>query len=172
MLKRVVTGAAATAFAATLALATPATAAVTFDPATGTGFVGKGDVQTALVWNNQQLQKNASAISFSYESEDLYSARCEWVTGEGTKGEQLHQVTYKRHTSVQSTVAYDPRVRNQITGFNLTGFGTTTTSGTVPVVGEACQGDGREGTWTAVELTSSSGGGLYVNHLSTTVRIY
>ena len=172
MRKKILTGVAATAFAATLALATPATAAVTFDSTTGTGFVGKGDVQTALVWNNQQLQKNASALTFSYESEDLYSATCEWVTGEGTKGEKLHEVTYKRQTSVQSTVAYDARVKNQITGFNLTGFGTTITSGTVPVVDEACQGDGREGTWTDVELTSSSGGGLYVNHLSTTVRIY
>lgn len=171
MRKRILTGAAASTFAAALALATPASAAVTFDPASGTGFVGKGDVQTALVWNNQQLQNNASAVTFSYLSEDLYSARCEWFTGGGPKGEKLHEVTYKRQTSVQSTVAYDLRMKNQITGFNLTSLGTTTTSGRVPLVGEACQGDGREGTWAAVELTSSSGG-LYVNHVSTSVQIH
>src|SRR5918996_4693526 len=39
---------------------TAAFALVTFDPSTGTGFVGKGDVQTAFGWNNKQLQNNAS----------------------------------------------------------------------------------------------------------------
>jgi hypothetical protein len=38
--------AASAVFAGLMALATPAMASVTFDPATGTGFVGKGDVQT------------------------------------------------------------------------------------------------------------------------------
>lgn len=32
-----------------------ALATVTFDPGTGTGFVGKGDVQNAFGWNNAQL---------------------------------------------------------------------------------------------------------------------
>lgn len=39
-----------------------ANAAVQFDPVSGTGFVGKGDVQTFFGWNNQQLQKNADKV--------------------------------------------------------------------------------------------------------------
>jgi Spy/CpxP family protein refolding chaperone len=31
-------------------------AAVTFNPSTGIGFVGKGDVQNAFGWNNADLQ--------------------------------------------------------------------------------------------------------------------
>ena len=37
---------------AALAVSTAALATVTFDPATGIGFVGKGDVQLAFGWNN------------------------------------------------------------------------------------------------------------------------
>lgn len=171
MRKTFLTAAAATAFAASLALAAPATAAVSFDPGTGTGFVGKGDVQTAFTWNNQQLQKNASGVSFSYESADNYSAVCEWITGEGTRGQKTHDVTHKVSTSVASTIAYDPRVKNQITGFNLNGLGTTTSSGTVPVVDGPCMGNsGHGGTWTSVELTSSSGG-LYVTYSGTSVQL-
>ena len=40
-----------------------ASASVTFNPATGTGFVGKGDVQLAYGWNNKQLQDNAVALA-------------------------------------------------------------------------------------------------------------
>lgn len=41
-----------------------ALAAVTFDASTGTGFVGKGDVQLAFGWNNKQLQANAAGVTF------------------------------------------------------------------------------------------------------------
>jgi hypothetical protein len=50
---------------ATLMLAPAANAAVTFNDTTGTGFVGKGDVQVAFGWNNKQLQTNATGVSFS-----------------------------------------------------------------------------------------------------------
>jgi len=52
--------------AATLLLAPAASAAVNFNETTGTGFVGKGDVQVAFAWNNKQLQANASGVSFSF----------------------------------------------------------------------------------------------------------
>ena len=164
MRKNIMTAVAATAFAGSLALAAPATAAVTFDPGTGTGFVGKGDVQLAFGWNNPQLQLNASGITFTYESEENYSAVCSWVTGENTRGEKTHNVAHKKSTTVNSAVAFDARVRNQITGFNLTGFGVTTSTGSTPVVGEACPGNqGHDGTWSSIEQTGYSGG-LYVNH--------
>ena len=50
---------------ATLALgATAASASVNVDPATGSGFIGKGDVQLAYGWNNATLQTNASSVGF------------------------------------------------------------------------------------------------------------
>lgn len=53
---------------AALALTIPAaTAAVTVDSATGTGFVGKGDVQSALGYNNAELQRNAGSLAFTLQ---------------------------------------------------------------------------------------------------------
>ncbi len=164
MNKGILTGIAATTFAATLALAAPATAAVTFDPATGEGFVGKGDVQTAFAWNNHQLQGNASGLSFTYESEATYDAVCQFVTGEGKRGEQTHTVSQKKKSSLESTITYEARAKNQITGFKLAGFGSTTTTGTVPTLGGACLGQGANGTYISVTEVGSESGGLYVNH--------
>jgi hypothetical protein len=147
---------------AVLLSAGPAAAVVTFDPATGTGFVGKGDVQLAFGWNNAALQKNAGGVSFSSASVDTYAATCTWVTGAGTRGQKTHTVTQTRTASVESAINYDARVKTQITGFNLTGFGAITTTGTVPVVGDVCLGEGTNGTWTAVDQTGSA------SHLSVT----
>jgi hypothetical protein len=171
--KSLVFVAAAAVFTASLALASPASAAVTFNPATGAGFVGKGDVQLAFNWNNANLQKNASGVSFNYASTDSYEATCTWTTGEGTRGEKVHNVDHNKSTSVSSAISYDARVRNQITGFNLTGLGTTTTTGgEVPVVGGTCPGNpGTDGTWTAVALTGSTGG-LYVVYSTTSVQLF
>ncbi|MEV6871975.1 hypothetical protein [Amycolatopsis sp. NPDC051128] len=139
--------------------------AYTLDQATGTGFVGKGEVQTPFGWNNAKLQANAAGVSFSYDATGTYSAVCTWTTGEGTRGENTHNVSHSTSTSVASAVAYDARVKNQITGFTLKGFGITTTTGTVPVVGGACPGNpGTDGTWTSVEQTGSTGGGLYAHY--------
>jgi hypothetical protein len=149
-------------------------AAVTFDSSTGKGFVGKGDVQLAFGWNNAKLQANASGVSFTYNATDTYSATCSFVTGAGTRGEQTHNVSIPRHTSVNSTIQYDARTHKQIDGFLLTGFGATTTDGTVPVVGDACvandEGVARNGTWSVVTLVSSTGG-LYVNYGGTSVPL-
>jgi hypothetical protein len=145
-------------------------AAVNFDSSTGTGFVGKGDVQQVFNWNNKQLQQNASGVTFSYNATENYEAVCTFVTGEGTRGEQTHNVSRERSTTVDSAVAYDPRVKNQITGFNLKGFGDTTSSGDVPVVGGACPGGPNGGTWTSVTLVSSTGG-LYVNFGGTSIAL-
>jgi hypothetical protein len=60
-----------------------------------------------------------------------------WITGEGAKGEKTHNVDHATSTSVAGAVTYDTRVKTQITGFTLKAFGTTTT-GEVPVIGEAC----------------------------------
>jgi hypothetical protein len=145
--------------------------AVTFDPATGTGFVGKGDVQTAFNWNNSQLQKNAGGVAFTYNAVDKYTITCEWTTGEGTRGEQTHDVDHKKTTSVNSEVLYDARTRNQINGFVLKGYGSTLTGGSAPEVGGACPGNpGTGAVITAVTFLQSTGG-LYVNHGGTAVLL-
>ncbi|AGM04761.1 hypothetical protein [Amycolatopsis keratiniphila] len=145
--------------------------AYTLDPATGTGFVGKGEVQTPFGWNNAKLQANASGVSFTYDETGTYAAVCTWVTGEGTKGEKTHNVAHATSTSVANEVTYDARVKTQITGFTLKGFSTTTTTGEIPLVGEACPGNpGTNGTWTSVTETGSTGG-LYVHYGTATALL-
>ena len=160
----------ALALVAVMVASTAAMAAVTYDPGTGTGFVGKGDVQLAFGWNNKQLQTNASGVTFTYNTIDTYEAVCTWTTGEGTRGEKTHNISHEQSTAVSSAIAYDTRVKNQITGFNLTGLGATTSTGEVPVVGGACQGGGLDATWTSVTQTGSSGG-LYANYGGTSVLL-
>jgi hypothetical protein len=154
-----------------LAAAAVATyAAVIFDPATGLGFVGKGDVQLAFGWNNAQLQSKASGVSFTYNAFDTYDVECYWETITGSGKIVVHDITIPRHTGVNASVAYDARTRNQITGFNLTGLGATTTEGTVPVVGGTCPGASENATIIAVTQTSSTGG-LYVNYGANSVYL-
>jgi hypothetical protein len=149
---------------AALVLATSASATVTFDPSTGTGFVGKGDVQTAFGWNNQIAQAQANNVSFEYDATKTYDVTIEFDTG-GVHNTTHHTVTQSKDTMVSASVAYSARQSpNQYTGWNLTGLGTTTTTGdSIPSVGDSCS-NGDLGTCqvTDVELTSSSGG-LYVS---------
>jgi hypothetical protein len=163
------------ALVAMLVAATAAFATVTFDPATGKGFVGKGDVQLAFGWNNAQLQANGKLVSFTFNDTATYSAVCTFTTGEGTPGEQTHNISIPRHTSVISDVQYDARTHKQIDGYILKGFGATTPEGTVPVVGDACVGnDGgvaQNGTWSSVTLVSTSGGALFVNYGGSSVQL-
>jgi hypothetical protein len=151
------------AVAATALISSAAFAAVSFDSSTGNGFVGKGDIQVLYGWNNQQLQRNASGVTFSYDATDTYDVECYWetVTGRGTI--IVHDINVPRHTRVNASIAYDARSNSKgkdgpITGFNLTGFGSTTTEGTVPTVGGTCPGASEVATIIAVTLTSSTGG--------------
>lgn len=149
-------------FCAALALlGTAAMAAVTLN-ADGTGFVGKGDVQIPFGFNNATMQAKAASTSFNVVTIDSYSAVCSWVTAEGKPGEKPHNVPHVRSTSVDASVAADPRKTGQWTGWTLKGYGTVSTTGTLPVVGNACMGnEGHGGTWSSVTLQSSSGAGLY-----------
>ncbi|HEX6282351.1 MAG TPA: hypothetical protein VFZ67_09005 [Nitrososphaera sp.] len=92
-----------------------AQAAVTFDPETGEGFVGKGDVQTFFGWNNKQLQDNAQSIEFRAIVETENTWTCDRDAGPQTQ-ERNNEVTSQQ---VVDTIA---RERNQITGFNLEGY--------------------------------------------------
>lgn len=161
--------------AAVLGTAMSVYAAVTFSPATGAGFVGKGDVQTAFGWNNSTLQLNGAAVSFSFEETTNYKGICSWITGEGTRGEQPHNVPHTRKTRVRAEVVYDTRQNNQkyITGYILTGMDEETETQAKPEIGDACLGIGTNGKWTTVDVDpDSSLAGLYVTFGNQTVLIY
>lgn len=95
--------------------AAPARAAVTFDPtcsltaSNGTGkcgFVGKGDVQFALGWNNDKLQKGAKNLTFTGEQttvQTLTQAGSQTVTQTATQS-GTQTVTQGLRRTVTETV--------------------------------------------------------------------
>jgi hypothetical protein len=130
---------------------TVALAAVTFDPATGTGFVGKGDVQLALGYNNKQLQDNAGSVQFRASTEQVSTST--W-TCDRDAGPQTQERANTTTTTTQGIVSKIDRVKNQITGFNLTGYSgapTTETEHEGPAVGSCPTG------WTAIDLVTEDG---------------
>ncbi len=105
-----------------------AQAAVTFDPKTGKGFVGKGDVQTALNLNNKQIQQQASQIEFRAESVVVTEVTWECTN---TNKENVRERARTTTTSIQGIVDSETRERNQVTGFILEGYeGTPTRTST------------------------------------------
>lgn len=151
-----------------------ALAAVTFDAATGTGFVGKGDVQDAFGWNNAQLQSNVTGVTFSYEATTTFEALCTFTTGEGNRGERTHYVPHTVGMSVTSVVNFIARRHHQVDGFVLTGYGDSfSETGVVPVVGDACPGNqGHDGIWSSVTQLEGGEGGLYVNYGTQKVHLW
>lgn len=101
-----------------------ALAAVTFDPDTGTGFVGKVDVQLAFGWNNALLQKNASDVTFQATSTVV--TEVSWICT-NDMNENTQERARTTTTEIQGVVSNIARERNQITGFNLTGYSDTPT---------------------------------------------
>src|SRR5688572_7117075 len=96
------------ALAGVLVFSAAMTAAVTFDPSTGTGFVGKGDVQDAFGWNNAALQANAGAVTFTFESDAQYAQSC--------MKENARQTIYKdfkKTVEVDATVIVQARKNPQ-----------------------------------------------------------
>jgi hypothetical protein len=148
-------------------------ALVTFDSATGTGFVGKGDVQLAFGWNNATLQKNANDLTFTYDATVTYDVSCEWTTGPAGK-EKVHTVIHEKYGSISSAVEYEARRANQVNGFNLLGYdasGLVVTGDALPAVGDPCPGyPGNEKAVSDVEVVGTTGG-LYVSHGSQTALL-
>src|SRR5262245_53131892 len=82
---------AAVGVTAAIATGTLASAGVTVD-ATGHGFVGKGDIQSAMGWNNDALQRNAATLSFTIKqpasqalTQDATQTATETATQTGTQ---------------------------------------------------------------------------------------
>ncbi|MBM7095402.1 hypothetical protein JSY36_06530 [Bacillus sp. H-16] len=159
-MKKIISGLTAGALAMSLFIGS-AFAGGTIDYSNGQGFVGKGDVQSALGYNNSQLQQNADKLEFTYQSVDTYEITVEWTTGEGTRGEKTHTVEHKRTSTFSSDVDYDTRKAKQVTGFYLEGFANETTEGNIPEVGDEFPGNSGHKV-KSVELVSSTGT-LFVN---------
>jgi hypothetical protein len=155
-------GAAALASAA-LAIglaASSAGAAVTFDPATGSGFVGKGDVQLLFGWNNKSLQDKADSLQFRAATEVV--SEVSWICT-NTNNENTQEREQATTTTVQGVVSSVARERNQITGFVLTSYAgdvSVTTGSTEGPALNSCPG----GPWTLStpagepEIVSTEGG--------------
>ena len=97
---------------------------ITFDPATGLGFVGKGDVQYTFGWNNAQLQSGAVGVMFQVNSVEISEASwtCHKFSGRDGTNEIIQERSRTTTTSTQGVIAHVVRERNQITGFYLTGY--------------------------------------------------
>jgi opacity protein-like surface antigen len=109
------------------AFSTAATAAIVTDPVSGAiTFIGKGDVQLALSLNNKQLQETASTLDFRVLSTS--SSDSEWVCT-NSKNENMQERS--RTTTTESSIVLTAIARDgkkQITGFNVTGAGSSSSS--------------------------------------------
>ena len=191
------TGVLVAGIVAAVGLSGIAAASVTFDPSSGSGFVGKGDVQIALGLNNAQLQdavkKNSLSFTYSQPATEALSqvgtqagaqSATETLTCTKTTVTPKKVIVLKRagtrdgsregirsgeragirSGSLSSGVVYDARVKNQVTGFNLTGLkGAPTFAASGDVFGDWSFGDYSFGVWSwddwTVDPVSSPGTG-------------
>ena len=162
--------------AGVLAFSAAMSAAVSFDPTTGTGFVGKGDVQDAFGWNNAGLQANASSVTFTFESDARYAQSC--------MKDNARQTIYKDFTKsveVDAVVNVESRKNSQgmVTGFQLLGFGFDESSAGIPT--DLCNpGNADPSGWVVdpsglypdvTQIGGSSAGGLFVNFNGSSVQL-
>ena len=73
---------AATALTALLATSSAASAAVTVNP-DGSGFVGKGDVQSVLGYNNKEMQQSIEAKGFQWTQQQEWQYVWDWSDSDG-----------------------------------------------------------------------------------------
>ncbi len=83
-------------------------AAITFDSAAGTGFVGKGDVQYSFGWNNKDLQNNLATVVITYVAVETEITEVSWVCT-NTKNENT-QERERTTTEVMSFPRFTGRV--------------------------------------------------------------
>jgi hypothetical protein len=153
------------AAAALLAMAGIASAAVTFDPQSGTGFVGKGDVQLVFGWNNKALQQNAEDVTFKSVTSQEFEAYCQFTSGSGS----VQNVRREEIRGINGVIDGSPRQGpNQFTGFILDGYegDPVVIGGAIPVVGGFCPGGPTgDGEWTSVTPGQATVA-LYATHNS------
>jgi hypothetical protein len=89
-----------------------------FDPATGTGFLGKGDVQSAFGWNNAEAQVNIPYVTLSAELTRTVTQACY------TTAQDQHWVVDRHGTQTTDPLDlnWEPRIHHQIDGIYLLGY--------------------------------------------------
>ena len=142
-------------------------ATITFDPFTGTGFVGKGDVQLFYGWNNQKLQQHAAFIDFQYNVSETTSWTCTktWYTGPNQTEHEVVQVR-QNSTSIQGLLTTEGRnisqgVNGPNTGFIISPAGALTVESDGPAVG-SCPAQPSGFVYDGNAATTSNGGGLQI----------
>jgi hypothetical protein len=152
-MRKILLGLVATAaLAAPLAAATAANASVAFDGSTG--HVDKGDIQSALGWNNGDFDKGVSTLKFTAGSATAekvtqdYPMLClNFATGDmSTVGHRL----FVQPGTVSADVTAKPVLNSN--GKQITGFDLTSTPGAFKAVGNA-----------VVRDTGCEGGALFMN---------
>jgi hypothetical protein len=144
-----------------IASATPAAAAVTYDPVAKTGLVGAADVRRAFGWTAATLAARAGAVAFDHAfwTDDTYAVTCG-----GREYPVVHHKQYGHYELTDSVVRRGPRADTGygtvVTGFRLAGAwaGISGTS-VAPAVGQPCPAGRVPGaTIDEVRLVSSATG--------------
>lgn len=160
---------AAMAAVGAIAVSGVAAAIVTFDPATGTGFVGKGDVQLIYGWNNHALQANAASVEFRVNSVSTTEWTC--TKPQPTPNDPEKVIVQERRVTTTTQGLLNDIARDNskgkngpITGFNLLGYngGSTTTTASGPAVG-SCPANPSGFAYDDNASTTQSGGGVQVS---------
>ena len=121
--------------------------------------------------NNNAMQN--TPVNFTQESttEQSFDWTCVKVvvTGNGNVNEIIQERAYVTTTDVTAVVSNVARVKNQITGYNLTGFGETTSTSVTegPAVGSCPNANSTFVPGSMAEgLPTVTDGGFYVNGIS------
>jgi hypothetical protein len=152
-------------------------AAIDVNLDTGVGFVGKGDVQYTFSWSNKQLQDNLGGVAFTYDSTETTVTEVSWVCTndkDNTKTQERERTTTTTSSTTGIIAALARDGKKQITGVNLKGFSSKTSSGGTPTTdGPQLNSCPSSSTLTTPagepeldEEASTSTGGLYVSHSS------
>jgi hypothetical protein len=132
------------AVAVGLTFGAPAHAAVTLNTDSGSGFVGKGDVQSFYGWNNKALDTNASKIRFRTQVKIVTVTSWDCVTNQPNGNVRTTERVRRETTQTRNPITTVNRdKKKQVTGFTLTGgVPTTTPVGNDGPTLETCPGGG------------------------------
>ena len=149
------------ALAAIALFATTAVASAAVNVTDGVGHVDKGDVQSALGWNNAAFDNGVGSLKFTAGTQ-VMGNQTRWQCSGGEQS-QTSLVTQNRTLKATQVLSSNGK---QITGWDLTGFGFEYVSGKrvgAPYVGYCPAGEAFGGFLPNVFTTDVTDGGLKVN---------